>query len=265
MKNFLPIGIFDSGVGGISVLQQIYQLLPNENIVYIADSNYAPYGGKNFEDIKDRAFKIINFLIKNHDIKLLIIACNTVTACCIKEIREKYTIPIIGMEPAVKPAINASKLKRIGILATKGTLKSTKFAALLESYDGEAHFYTQPCIGLVELIEMGNFESIQIKELVYKNLLPLRRYNVDVIVLGCTHFFYIKDIVNNYFSESVIVIETGKAVAVRTKNILYQNNLLNTKQNNSSLIYSNGTSKVQEVIKRIIPMKNYQLSLCKTF
>ena len=127
MKNVSPIGIFDSGVGGLSVLDQISLLLPSENLVYVADSKFAPYGPKSAEDIRARAFKIMNFLIANHDIKLMVVACNTATAACIKEMREKYTIPIVGMEPAVKPAIMASKEKRIGILATEGTLKSAKF------------------------------------------------------------------------------------------------------------------------------------------
>ena len=115
MKNVSPIGIFDSGVGGLSVLDQISLLLPSENLVYVADSKFAPYGSKSAEDIRARAFKIMNFLMTNHDIKLMVVACNTATAACIKEMREKYTIPIVGMEPAVKPAIKASKEKRIGI------------------------------------------------------------------------------------------------------------------------------------------------------
>lgn len=265
MKNVSPIGIFDSGVGGLSVLDQISLLIPSENIVYVADSKFAPYGPMPAEVIRVRVFKILNFLIANHDIKLLVIACNTATAACIKELREVYHIPIVGMEPAVKPAIESSNEKRIGILATEGTLKSAKFAALLEHYDGECHFYTQPCIGLVELIEKGEINTPQTRELIYKYLAPLKHHNVDVIVLGCTHYFYIKNIVEEYFKKPVKVIDTGRAVAQQTLNMLKKNNLLSTKKNKNPLIYSNSLLNINEVVEKLMPNKNGQLLFSKDF
>ena len=265
MKNVSPIGIFDSGVGGLSVLDQISLLLPAENLVYVADSKFAPYGPKSTKDIRARAFKIMNFLIANHDIKLMVVACNTATAACIKEMREKYTIPIVGMEPAVKPAIKASKEKRIGILATEGTLKSAKFSALLEDHDGEYHFYTQPCIGLVELIEKGEINTPQIRELVSNYLAPLKHQNVDVIVLGCTHYFYIKNIVEEYFKKPVKVIDTGAAVAKQALNTLKKHNLLNNKKDKKPLIYSNSSSNINKVIERLMFINNNQLLFSKDF
>ena len=265
MKNVSPIGIFDSGVGGLSVLDQISLLLPSENLVYVADSKFAPYGPKPSEEIRTRAFKIMNFLIANHDIKLMVVACNTATAACIKEMREKYTIPIVGMEPAVKPAIMASKEKRIGILATEGTLKSAKFSALLERHDGEYKFYTQPCIGLVELIEKGEINTPQIRELVSKYLAPLQYHNVDVIVLGCTHYFFIKNIVEENFKKPIRVIDTGKAVAKQALNMLKKNNLLNAKKNKSPLIYSNSSSNINKVVDRLMLNNNEQLMFSKDF
>ena len=265
MKNVSPIGIFDSGVGGLSVLNQISYFLPFENLIYVADSKFAPYGPKSSEDIRDRAFKIINFLMAKHDIKLMVVACNTATAASIKEMREKYSIPIVGMEPAIKPAIKASKEKRIGILATEGTLKSAKFSALLEHYDGECMFYTQPCIGLVELIEKGEINTPQIRELIYEYLAPLKHHSVDVIVLGCTHYFYIKNIVEEYFNGLVKVIHTERAVAQHAYNVLKNNNLLNTKQDKSPLIYSNSSSDVKKVVKTLMPNNKDQLLFSKNF
>jgi len=264
MKNVSPIGIFDSGVGGLSVLDQISLLIPSENIVYVADSKFAPYGPMPAEDIRVRVFKILNFLIANHDIKLLVIACNTATAACIRELREEYHIPIVGMEPAVKPAIESSNEKRIGILATEGTLKSAKFAALLEHYDGEYHFYTQPCIGLVELIEKGEINTPQIRELIYKYLAPLKHHNVDVIVLGCTHYFYIKNIVEEYFKKPVKVIDTGAAVAKQAFNTLKKHNLLNNQKDKNPLIYSS-SSNTNKVIESLLFINNDQLFFSKDF
>tara|TARA_B100000035_G_C21036684_1_gene571404 strand:- start:1437 stop:2240 length:804 start_codon:yes stop_codon:yes gene_type:complete len=265
MKNVAPIGIFDSGVGGLSVLDQISLLLPSENLVYVADSKFAPYGPLSAEHVRSRAFKIMDFLIANHDIKLMVVACNTATAACIMEMREEYSIPIVGMEPAVKPAITSSKEKQIGILATEGTLKSAKFSALLEHYDGEYNFYTQPCIGLVELIEKGEINTPQIRELVYKYLAPLKHHNVDVIVLGCTHYFYIKNIVEEYFKKPVKVIDTGRAVAQQAYNMLKKNNLLNTGGDKSPLIYSNSSSNINELVKKLIPNNNNKFLFSDNF
>ena len=159
MKNIQPIGIFDSGVGGISVMSHIQCLLPNESLAYLADSLNAPYGIKSNEFITERSKAAINFLIKEQSAKLIVMACNTATASSINNLRQVFQVPIIGMEPAIKPATQATICKKVGVLATNGTLGSTKFSALLESYSGNIDFYTQPCPGLVELIEEGNIEK----------------------------------------------------------------------------------------------------------
>ena len=192
MNKSFPIGIFDSGVGGLSVLNKIHSKLPNESLVYVADSINAPYGSKNNSFVLERSIIIVNFLVENHKIKLLVIACNTATASTISKLREIYNFPIIGMEPAIKPANEASRNKKVGILATEGTFNSSKFSALLDSYSGETQFFTQPCIGLVEHIERGQIDSTEVISLVHQNLLPLLAHNVDVVVLGCTHYIFIK-------------------------------------------------------------------------
>lgn len=257
MKNIPSIGIFDSGVGGLSVLERLQHVLPNERLIYVADSKYAPYGQMTSSDIKRRAFIITDFLTQHHNIKLLVVACNTATVACIHELREKYCLPIVGMEPAVKPAISASKKKKIGILATEGTLKSAKFIALLENYEGEAIFYVQPCAGLVELIEKGEIHSDLIKRLIHSYLLPLKNNKVDVIVLGCTHYVFIKKIVEDYFSGMVSVIDTGLAVALHVERILKEKNLASLESSPSSpLVYSNGND-INGSIELLVPsMKN---------
>ncbi|PPD10391.1 MAG: glutamate racemase, partial [Methylotenera sp.] len=159
-----PIGVFDSGVGGISVLKHIHALLPHEDLLYVADSKYAPYGSRTPAEITARCFEIADFLIAKNA-KALVVACNTATAAAIDALRLAYDLPIIGMEPAVKPAAEASKNGIIGVLATVGTLKSAQFAALLETYGRNVEVVTQACVGLVECVERG--------ELTHENTLKL--------------------------------------------------------------------------------------------
>ena len=169
LKANQAIGVLDSGVGGISVLKHIHALLPHENLIYVADSKYAPYGSKTPAEITERCFAIADFLISKN-VKALVVACNTATAAAIDAMREKYShsinIPIIGMEPAVKPAAEASKNGIIGVLATVGTLKSAQFAALLESYGRNVKVVTQACVGLVECVERGELDTPNTKALI---------------------------------------------------------------------------------------------------
>lgn len=207
-----PIGVFDSGVGGISVLQHIHALLPHEQLLYVADSRYAPYGSKTPQEIQSRCFEIADFLIAR-GVKAIVVACNTATAAAIDLMREKYTMPIIGMEPAVKPAAEASKNGVIGVLATVGTLKSAQFAGLLESYGRNVKVVTQGCVGLVECIERGELRSDNTLNLLNKYCQPLLDEGADTIVLGCTHYPFVKPLIQQIVGENVTLIDTGAAVA----------------------------------------------------
>ena len=209
---YAPIGVFDSGVGGISVLQHIHALLPYEQLLYVADSRYAPYGSKTPQEIQSRCFKIADFLITK-GVKAIVVACNTATAAAIDLMREKYSLPIIGMEPAVKPAAAASKNGVIGVLATVGTLKSAQFAGLLESYGRNVKVVTQGCIGLVECIERGELRSDNTLELLEQYCQPLLDEGADTIVLGCTHYPFVKPLIQQIVGKNVTLIDTGAAVA----------------------------------------------------
>lgn len=207
-----PIGVMDSGVGGISVLKHIHALLPHEHLIYFADSAHAPYGNKSQEEIKQRCFAVTDFLIAQ-DVKAIVVACNTATAAAIAEMRAKYDLPIIGMEPAVKPAAAASKNGIIGVLATVGTLKSAQFAALLESYGRNVEVVTQGCIGLVECIERGELDTEHTKQLLKQYCAPLLAEGADTIVLGCTHYPFVRELIEQIAGKSVTIIDTGAAVA----------------------------------------------------
>ena len=153
-----PIGVFDSGVGGLSVLKHLRALLPAEDFLYVADSGYAPYGERSPEFIRERSFYIANFLIEK-GVKALVVACNTATAAAVHELRERLTIPVVAMEPGIKPAVELTKSKVVGVLATAGTLESARFFSLVNRYAGDVEIVTQPCAGLVERIEANDSNS----------------------------------------------------------------------------------------------------------
>lgn len=212
MQNHQPIGIFDSGIGGLSVLKEIQQLLPGEDILYIADSAYAPYGNKPQNFIRQRCDQLTQFLIEQ-GAKAIVIACNTATAVSVKSLREKYSLPIIAMEPGVKPAIEATRSGVIGVMATENTLASEQFVNLVHRYAKEVKVVTQPCPGLVEQIETGDFSSEEIDRLIDKYTRPLIDAGADTVVLGCTHYPLIKDRIVELIGTSISIIETGEAVA----------------------------------------------------
>lgn len=207
-----PIGVFDSGVGGISVLQHIHALMPHERLCYVADSRHAPYGSKTPEEIQSRCFEITDFLIAM-GVKAIVVACNTATAAAIDLMRARYDLPIFGMEPAVKPAAEASRNGVIGVLATVGTLKSAQFAGLLESYGRNVKVVTQGCVGLVECIERGELRGDGTLNLLEKYCQPLLDEGADTIVLGCTHYPFVKPLIRQIVGSDVTLIDTGAAVA----------------------------------------------------
>ena len=228
------IGVMDSGVGGISVLKHIHALLPYESLIYFADSKYAPYGSKTPAEITARCMIIADFLIK-HNVKALVVACNTATAAAIDKLREKYAAPdfnfiIIGMEPAVKPAAEASKNGIIGVLATVGTLKSAQFAALLESHGRNVKVVTQACVGLVECIERGELDTPETKALIHQYTAPLLADGADTIVLGCTHYPFVKQVIQEVVGDQISLIDTGAAVAKQLKRQLQEKGLLSASQ-----------------------------------
>ena len=261
MKKIQSIGIFDSGVGGISVMSHIQNLLPNESLAYVADSLYAPYGIKSNYIILERSKAAIEYLIREQSAKLIVVACNTATAAAIKNLRQVFQIPIVGMEPAIKPATKSTSCKKVGILATNGTLESAKFSSLLEAYSGEIEFYTQPCPGLVELIEQGKINDLSTETLIQKYLDPLIKSNVDTIILGCTHYIFIRDLIINIMGPKIKIIDTGLAVAKQVKRELINFSLQNKlKEKHHSISTNSNNKKMKEIIKSMIINSNFKYS-----
>lgn len=246
-----PVGVMDSGVGGLSVLQHLTCQLPHEHFIYFADSAHAPYGNKTATDIQQRCFTIADTLI-GQGAKALVVACNTATAAAIGPMRERYTLPIIGMEPAVKPAAAASKNGIIGVLATTGTLKSAQFAALLEHYGQGVQVVTQACVGLVECIEQGQLNTPQTLALLQQYCQPLMAAGADTIVLGCTHYPFVKKHIQEIVGPEVTLIDTGAAVAKRLQQVLEQKQMLNVATEAGDFVFLNsGTKDTQRVMQQL--------------
>lgn len=216
-----PIGIFDSGLGGISVLKELRTWLPYEDYIYYGDSAFAPYGEKSKAEITDRCKQICDYLIAKR-VKAIVIACNTATSACVNELRELYKdIPIIGMEPALKVAANGKTGQHILVMATAFTLKEKKFEKLMLQYSKYNTIYKQPCPKLVELIENNHFKDQTIvDEQLRAYLTPYATKNLDSIVLGCTHFVFFKKQMQAIVKEHMTIVDGNKGTACHVKEVL---------------------------------------------
>ncbi len=224
-----PIGLFDSGIGGTSIWKEISELMPYEHTLYLADSKNAPYGQRSKEEILELSIKNTEFLL-NRNAKIIVVACNTATTNAINYLRHTYDVPFIGIEPAIKPAGLVTQTKTIGILATKGTLNSELFESTSGKIDPEVTILEQVGEGLVDLIENGQIDSTEMETLLQRYLQPMLQENIDALVLGCTHYPYLIPKIKAIVGDQIQIIDSGLAVARQTKNILQQNNLLQTEQ-----------------------------------
>ncbi|MDH5471853.1 MAG: glutamate racemase [Gammaproteobacteria bacterium] len=248
--NDFPIGVFDSGVGGLSVLKHIRELLPQEHLYYVADSANAPYGNKSDIEIQIRSDLITRFLL-GHNIKALVVACNTATAAAIEKLRSDFDLPIIGMEPAVKPAALMTQSGVVGILATPGTIASQKYAKLYQQYAANVTIISQPCVGLVEQVEMADLTGAQTRALIDKYVASLLKQNVDTLVLGCTHYPFLKSLIEEIAGEGVSVIDTGGAVAKELRRKLEQADLLNKGDNQGEVHFWSNSEKAHQVVDQL--------------
>lgn len=242
MINNQPIGLFDSGIGGTSIWSAIHELLPNEDTIYLADSKNAPYGKKSKEEIIALSRKNTEFLLEKNA-KLIVVACNTATTNAIKELREIYKVPFIGIEPAIKPAAINSKTQTIGILATKGTLSSELFNKAVEVYQ-DTKIVEQVGHGLVELIENGDINSPEMTKLLQSYLQPMISENIDYLVLGCSHYPYLIPQIKKIIPNHIKIIDSGEAVARQTQKILKEKVGEHISGKSNSIFYTNTNTKV---------------------
>lgn len=241
------IGIFDSGLGGISVLREIVSLMPNENYIYYGDSLHAPYGTKSLDEIQSLSESCVKFLL-SQDVKAIVIACNTATSASAKQLREKYqNIPIIGIEPALKPAVLWKEHDRVAVMATPMTLSQDKFKQLLHAYEEVSDIYCIPCPGLADYVEQGVFEGPEINEYLSNLLNPYLDKGLDAIVLGCTHYPFVENAIRQIAGDEIKIFNGSHGTALELKRRLANENLLSDKQEEGKVtIYnsSNDESKI---------------------
>lgn len=250
MPDSRPIGIFDSGVGGLSVLKELIKELPNESFIYFADSANYPYGSKHPDKIIELSSSITNFLIAEN-CKVIVVACNTATAAAIDWLRENYQVPFVGMEPAVKPAALNSKTKCIGVLATAGTFKGRLYIETSHRYASDVNVCYQVGEGLVELVETGDFNSRDAENLLLKYVKPMLDCNIDQLVLGCTHYPFFKPLLAKILPSNIDVIDPSPAVAKQVSRVLLSNSLSNQSSKNDPFFNFYSSSNA-EILKGLV-------------
>jgi glutamate racemase len=245
-----PIGIFDSGIGGITIYNAINKLMPNESIIYFSDNLNSPYGNKSKEEIKNFSAKNTNWLIEK-GCKIIVVACNTATTNSIDYLRNTYKIPFVGVEPAIKPAANNTKTGVIGVLATKGTLTSNLFNITSNDYCSEIKIIESDGQGLVELIENGIFSGEKLEKMLKLFIDPMISANIDYLVLGCTHYPLISKSLKKILPRNVKILDSGIAVAKQTKFLINKNKLVNQNDKSESIFYCNSkTSALEKVLQK---------------
>ena len=258
MTNNNAIGLFDSGIGGTSIWREIRQLLPSEDTIYLADSKNAPYGLKSQDEIIALSIKNTELLL-SHNCKLIVVACNTATTNAIQELRHRYDVPFVGIEPAIKPAAHSSKTQNVGILATKGTLSSALFSTALQSY-GNTKFIEQIGHGLVELIESGKLESPEMTALLHQYLEPMVAAGIDHLVLGCSHYPYLIPQIRKLLPAHIEIIDSGEAVAKQTQRLLLEKVGMHESGNGHSAFFTNiDPSVLNDILGRkyLVQQRNF--------
>ena len=216
----MTIGVFDSGVGGVSVLRELRTALPAVDMVYVADSKYVPYGTKSPEFIRERSSAIVHFLVEQRHSRVIVVACNTATTHAVDQLRRDFAIPIVGTEPAIKPAARATRTGVVGILATGATLAGERVANLIERNTEGIEVVTQPCPGLVEQVEAGDLVGPETVDLLRHYTSPLLARGADAIVLGCTHYNFLQPTIQRVVGPGVTLFDSAAAIARQTASVL---------------------------------------------
>jgi glutamate racemase len=220
-----PIGIFDSGVGGISVLRAIRAQMPEESVVYFGDQGHIPYGPRPMEQIREFSEAITRFLLLQ-DAKIIVVACNTASAAALKSLRETFpAVQFVGMEPAVKPAAEHTHTGKVGVLATPATFQGALYASVVERFANGVELFQNTCPGLVQEIERGNLSGEETRRILEAALRPMLEKNIDTVVLGCTHYPFVIPLIQQIVGDSVRVIDPAPAVAKQTRRLLEANDI----------------------------------------
>jgi glutamate racemase len=219
-----PIGIFDSGVGGLSVAREIRRALPGEDLLYVADTAYCPYGDRPLEEVRVRALAVGRY-VEASGAKLLVAACNTASGAALEELRRALAIPVVGLEPAVKTGVSLTRNGKVAVMATAGTLVSERYARLVRDHSRGADVLAQSCPGLADLIEEGHFDGDVLIARLEELTRPMRRAGVDTVVLGCTHYAFVREPLSRVLGTGVRLVDSAPAIARRTEHLLRDNGM----------------------------------------
>jgi len=259
-----PVGFLDSGLGGLSVVKEVKKLLPRENIEYFADNLRQPYGEKNQDELIDYTLQIISFLIKKK-IKICVIACNTATAASLKKAREYFSIPIIGViQPAVQDAIKKTLNKRVGVIATEFTTKNGAYPEEIERIAPEIKVFSNFCPEFVSIVEAGKFTAPETYEVVRDYLKPLREAQIDTLILGCTHYSFLKKVISDIMGPEVILIDPAVSTSLTLKEVLIQKGILKEEGKGEENYYTTvSPEKVGKTAKIILNSDNFKIRKVK--
>lgn len=250
MKN--PIGIFDSGVGGLSVLREIRALMPNEDIIYFGDQGHVPYGPRPMKQIQDFSEGITRFLLAQQA-RIIVVACNTASAAALKHLRETFpNAQFVGMEPAVKPAAEKTQTGRVGVLATPATFQGALYASVVERFANGVELFQNTCNGLVQQIEMGNLTGVETRRILEDALHPMLEKDIDTVVLGCTHYPFVIPLIEEIVGEKVRVIDPAPAVARQVKRLLEAGGRLNHNGGSVRYVTSGDAESVRSILKLLL-------------
>lgn len=221
-----PIAVFDSGVGGLSVLRHLRAQLPYERLIYLADQAHVPYGSRSLTEIRDFSEAITHYLLQM-GAKIIVVACNTASGAALTYLRQTFPdVPFVGMEPAVKPAAQQTRSGKVGVLATAGTFESQRYEVLMARFGQGVDVFENPCLGLVDLIEAGNLNGDETDSLLRACVRPMLAQGVDTLVLGCTHYPFVRPLLEKIAGPHITIIDPAPAVARQTGRVLQRNNLL---------------------------------------
>jgi glutamate racemase len=262
MRPAESIGVFDSGVGGLSVWREIVRQLPEESTLYLADQAHVPYGSRSLAEVREYAAAITRFLL-SRGAKVIVIACNTASAAALHHLRCTFPhVPFVGMEPAVKPAVERTRTGAIGVIATPATFQGTLFASLIERYAGDVQVLTQICPGLVEAVEEGAWDASETEDLLRACLTPLKQARIDQLVLGCTHYPLLRTTIERVLGPGIAVIDPAPAVARQTGRVLAQRGLVTPNpQDTHHVCYTSGEAQnVERVMARLLPNPNPEVA-----
>jgi len=247
-----PVGFLDSGLGGLSVVKEVKKLLPRENIEYFADNQRQPYGEKNQSELIKFTFQIISFLLKKK-IKICVIACNTATAASLKKAREYFSIPIIGViQPAVQDAIKKTLNKKIGIIATEFTTKNGAYPKEIKKVAPEIKVFSNFCPKFVSIVEAGKFTAPETYEIAREYLKPLKEAQIDTLILGCTHYSFLKKVISEIMGSEIILIDPAVSTSLILKKILSQKGISGEEEKGEENYYTTGSPEKVERIAKII-------------